>query len=76
MKRLHIHVSVDDPSRSIGFSRAFNTAAVYLRRRVDILLSFRMDQLNGMAIPHLNDIGRQTENTRKTPPRADPARIG
>jgi hypothetical protein len=45
-------------------ARAFNTVASYLKRRIDILLSFRMDQLDKMAVKRLNEIGRWQSEDR------------
>ncbi len=54
--------SIPDPAIVQGAeweqAHAFNTVTGYLRRRVDILLSFRMDQLDQIAINRLNEIGR------------------
>lgn len=63
--------SIPDPAAEQGSqwerARAFNTVAGYLKRRIDILLSFRMDQLDALAIKRLNEIGRwRTEDKPDT----------
>ncbi len=53
--------AIPDPSAASGVgweqTRAFVTAAGYLRRRIDILLNFRMEMLDKLAVARLNAIG-------------------
>lgn len=54
--------SIPDPAIAQGQeweqARAFNMVAGYLKRRIDILLSFRMDQLDAIAVRRLNEMGK------------------